>query len=819
MNITLDTYLKELLDIGLISVRTFNSLSNAGILDIKSILDFIEYKENAVLNLDTLLTLRNFGAKCQFEIKELLLPLLNKSENLISDVEYEKNTGGLHFMYKPGVSLSDILQKHWEVMVSSDEKVNKIVASKFKSYKELYRIVISKNVEQLLSIEGDSRDTTLAFRELVLLYLRMVYLDLKKSNVPTIKKISYIFNTTITFLSTRIDSAPCVPFNKNDLSEYHTSYIQIKYEKLCNSLLSTRALNVVNINFPNFIDFIEVYDQSQDIYKKTDIRGLGKNTMVELLNLSIKLKEVILHVNRLSREEGKLMHIEETFPFLSGSQIDFVFDYWRQHNAYPCFYIAYYFIRHSEKTDLNAYSLLFGFIDKYQRNHKEVAQILNMSPERIRQLVVGLKDCRKISCLKLKDWESYKNLNESTILNENSVEFLEIKEKERLNFNFHIFSRILYIVFDYEVEEISNTIIALNTKKIPDFKFNRSIKLLKNIINTKYSEDTVIPIENTVNYLPKIQQSIACDIMYYVAKEFYNCNIINKRTLLIKKNFVDLFKELYDIINEVGKPISINDLFEIFKSKHPTHKFTDPQSIKPYLYKNPFVRSIGNSARYALVNWEHVFFGNIRAMVLDILDKSPEPVHIENIFDKVQENFPKTTIRSVLSTCQSVAIPFNEGYYGLETKEYSKDFIEKTFQKRYAFATRLRMYKEFVNTYHRFPTSVGAEQESSLHRWLYNIQHDILDITEEQRQELNEMLLSYENSGYPRTAAENKFLQKCNDFKDYVNNNYALPTYNDGEELFFWIRRSKDNFVSYTDQRKAYLIELLNYLYSLGFCI
>lgn len=121
--------------------------------------------------------------------------------------------------------------------------------------------------------------------------------------------------------------------------------------------------------------------------------------------------------------------------------------------------------------------------------------------------------------------------------------------------------------------------------------------------------------------------------------------------------------------------------------------------------------------------------------------------------------------------------------------------------------------------YHRFPSYNGSEEEASLMRWLYNATNDVLVLTEEQKLLLDATMKQYDELGYPRSATEYEFLTKCLDVKDYIRQHHTLPTNKEAPELYAWLRRSRDNYDSFTDKRRQYMTDLLNYVLSFGFCI
>ena len=139
--------------------------------------------------------------------------------------------------------------------------------------------------------------------------------------------------------------------------------------------------------------------------------------------------------------------------------------------------------------------------------------------------------------------------------------------------------------------------------------------------------------------------------------------------------------------------------------------------------------------------------------------------------------------------------------------------------QHYRFEERLQMLKDFIETHHRFPYYNGNEQEASQKRWYYNVTAGVQPITDEQQAQLDEMVRHYDELGIPRSATEAEFLVKCRKLKKYISRKHALPLNSKSPELYSWLRRSLDNYESYTDKRRQYMTDLLNHILSLGFNI
>ena len=198
------------------------------------------------------------------------------------------------------------------------------------------------------------------------------------------------------------------------------------------------------------------------------------------------------------------------------------------------------------------------------------------------------------------------------------------------------------------------------------------------------------------------------------------------------------------------------------------------------MYKHNHIKAVGKTSCYALDSWEGVYFGSIRDLLVDLLRSSDLPLHIDCLYEGVSEYYPNTTKASVAATMEDENlqrfVEFEGGYFGLTSKDYPAEFVAAASVQRYHFEDRLQMFKDFVETYHRFPSYNGSDHEASLMRWLYNVTNGVIVMTEEQKKLLEDMLIHYDKLGYPRSATEYEFLIKCQDVKEYIRQYHTLPT-------------------------------------------
>lgn len=388
--------------------------------------------------------------------------------------------------------------------------------------------------------------------------------------------------------------------------------------------------------------------------------------------------------------------------------------------------------------------------------------------------------------------------------------------------SFDVFASLLVLVADFKIEEVDGHSILINNK-YHELKFTDCIDTLFSIIDGKYPTDTFVPLETILFTVPNQYKSSTKELITHIASDIFKVHITEDGRLFLPQNYIDIPEELYDILSKKGEPMHVEDIFKEFKMRYPDHKYSDASQIKSFLYKHKHIKAIGKTSCYALDYWEGIYFGSIRDLLIDLLEGSSLPLHIDNLYDGVTEHYPNTTKASIAATMEDEDlqrfVEFEGNYFGLTSKDYPAEYVVASSVQRYRFEVRFEMLKNFIEMYHRFPSYNGSEEEASLMRWLYNATNDVLVLTEEQKLLLDATMKQYDELGYPRSATEYEFLTKCLDVKDYIRQHHTLPTNKEAPELYAWLRRSRDNYDSFTDKRRQYMTDLLNHVLSLGFCI
>lgn len=809
MRIYLDTTIQELFDGKQISARTYNCLRYAGMVTLEDVQNYAETPEE-------LLKLRNFGRKSYTEIEPLLREV--QPEKKIQKSELPKAVFAL-----VDDTIGEILKDAYKTLFTEDNDVTRFFKVCYPTVEDLHSKVIEIG-NNLLEIHREfSIEENVEIRRMFARYLQEAtskMIDRQDIDNDTFRQ----YKLTLAELQSKIEDFSYLDKVEYIISPTVKNLIQSVYEQLCERHLSIRARHFVERYIPRFEILVPYFDADLLEYKKLCPLKKTSQTLNEIYKINKQLKEQFDNYWHMSDEEVQMALLRRDYPFLNSVERRFVREYSREYGAKPLFFLLYNYIRLSEERSNKIFCLLYGIFDGKERTMNELAEVMGLTRERIRQIVTKKLEVHGTELLMSNNLDNYAPLLTLPFITAESMEYLTLREREHLNYDFRVFARLLQLVGNYETEIVGGVTVAINRNALPSVKMSNCIDSLRSIVSSRYTKDTQIEISACLHEMPEHEKAESCKLMIYIAREGLGLEIVDNKRVLVSKNYIDVAEDLYDILAQKGETMSIDKLFEAFKQQYPDHKYTESDQIRPYLFRHPNIKSIGNTSCYGLDSWKHVFYGTIRDILVEQLEQSDEPLHIEQLFNAVLEHYPNTTVQSLAWSMADDYlgrfVHFNDGYYGLSKKEYDESYEEYSAERQtYRFSERFVDFRKFVADYNRYPVSSNGEHEASLYRWMYNVQNNVLDITDEQQKQLEDAIKKDELEYVPRNATENEFRNKCRDYKAYINSHYALPSVSTEPELYGWMIRSKANYNSYVDHRRKYLTDLFNYILSLGFSI
>ena len=807
MEFNLDTTIKELLEHNIISVRTFNCLNTAGYETLGIILDNIETPVD-------LLKLPKFGRKSYTEVDTILNQMIREHKAVVPG-QKEARFAAL------GEKVIGIITDAYKEVTAGDTEVKAYLQAAYPQPCDMHELVMGEIDNMLVVVEEYTLNENLEIRHSYKKYIELVLSKMEYAQKAE-NAIYVEYKRKSLNLAIKMENFSYEQISKYFLSPIARDYLEKSYQAQLESSLSVRSKNFAAKFIPHFADLIKYADEPLASYRNICPGQSMMKTLTEIFQFNQKFRREFDRVSKLTDDEIQTEFLKRAYPFLMNRQRQFVFDFIKEHNHAPLFFLMYHYLRLSENRSNKIYCLLNGIFDGKKRTYFEIADAMNLSRERVRQIVYGTIEVQESALANNDGWDYYNELFDLPFIYEKTEGYVRLKEVEHLPADFEVFASLVKLKADFKAEDVEGHTILMNNK-YSDLKLTDCLDTLFSIIDAKYSADTYVPIDCVLFTVPEHLRPAMKELVKYITTEIYKVQITEDEKLYLPQNYIDIAEELYDILAKKGEPMHVEDIFKEFKTRYPDHKFTDPLQIKSYLFKHKHIKAVGKTSCYALDSWEGIYFGSIRDLLVDLLSDSDVPLHIDNLYDGVTEHYPKTTKASIAATMEDENfqrfIEFEGSYFGLTSKEYPAEFVPASSVQRYSFEDRFQMFKDFIETYRRFPSYNGGDKEASLMRWYYNVTTEVLSMTDEQRAMFNDTLKRYDELGIPRYATESEFLLKCQDVKDYIRQHHTLPTNKEAPELYAWLRRSRDNYDSFTDKRRQYLTDLLNYVLSFGFSI
>ncbi len=807
MEFNLDTTIKELLEHNIISVRTFNCLNTAGYETLGIILDNIETPVD-------LLKLPKFGRKSYTEVDTILNQMIREHKAVVPG-QKEARFAAL------GEKVIGIITDAYKEVTAGDTEVKAYLQAAYPQPCDMHELVMGEIDNMLVVVEEYTLNENIEIRHSYKKYIELVLGKMEYAQEAE-NAIYVEYKRKSLNLAIKMEIFSYEQISKYFLSPITRDYLEKTYQEQLESSLSVRSKNFAARFLPHFSDLIKYAEEPLASYRSICPGQSMMKTLTEIFQFNQRFRREFDRVSKLSDDEIQTEFLKHDYPYLVSRQRQFVFDFIKENNHAPLFFLMLQYLRLSENRSNKIYCLLHGIFDGKKRTYYEIADAMNLSRERVRQIVYGTIEVQESALANNDGWDYYNELFDLPFIYERTEGYVRLKEVEHLPADFEVFASLVKLKADFKAEDVEGHTILMNNK-YSDLKLIDCLDTLFSIIDAKYSADTYVPIDCVLFTVPEHLRPAMKELVKYITTEIYKVQITEDEKLYLPQNYIDIAEELYDILAKKGEPMHVEDIFKEFKTRYPDHKFTDPLQIKSYLFKHKHIKAVGKTSCYALDSWEGVYFGSIRDLLVDLLSDSDVPLHIDNLYDGVTEHYPNTTKASVAATMEDENfqrfIEFEGSYFGLTSKEYSADFVPASSVQRYSFEDRFQMFKDFIETYRRFPSYNGGDKEASLMRWYYNVTTGVLSMTDEQRTMLNDALRRYDELGIPRYATESEFLLKCQDVKDYIRQHHTLPTNKEAPELYAWLRRSRDNYDSFTDKRRQYLTDLLNYVLSFGFSI
>ncbi|MCQ2290566.1 MAG: hypothetical protein MJZ63_04750, partial [Muribaculaceae bacterium] len=506
------------------------------------------------------------------------------------------------------------------------------------------------------------------------------------------------------------------------------------------------------------------------------------------------------------------LEIKYLFPFVADESFSFVKEFKEKYRHYPMFFILNQFLINTKDRELDIFSMRYA-LGKFTEptSIDNIADEFDLSRERVRQLLVKSVQQKLSVITESEQWINYHS-HKVAYLDKNSELFTEVLDSENLNISFYAFAKIYSMIFDYKYATIENSEFLIENSYYQDII--DVINSLSEMRNKKHSEAISISFKD-----------LLCKRLY---DDKFFINIIKTNVLplleiefssneiFFEQNYIDIEKDVYDYLYSRGEPAHFDEICEYLRNKYSDTQISKT-SLRQKLITSKDIIPIGKTSTFKLSHWRNIFSGNIRDLIRNILDKSDVPLGIDELtvlVTNVFENTNKNSINASLLTCNDFA-QYDAGKWGLSNKTYAPEYILcDVSKKRQSFEERFSSYKEFVQEFQRLPYSSGIEEEEALYRWQRNVLLHLIDVTTEQKDQL--ICFIENNRHLPSNGNEVNFKRKCNEYLEFFESNYELPTRKTNSSLYYWFQKQKEVYSSYDDNRKVFFEHLLSELSSYG---
>lgn len=484
------------------------------------------------------------------------------------------------------------------------------------------------------------------------------------------------------------------PQEELSVSPAADSFLQRVYNDMYHDLQPVRLMNFCGRYLSDYHKIVPFFDLAIHEYaSKAPHQYVTKHLDAFYYFVQI-FREKFNEYSQMDEHQILLATLKYDYSFMTDEQILLMARHIEAYGFKPMFLILYQYMIVSKDYRNKMYCNRYGLADGNQHSLLELAQEYQLTRERVRQIVIGDLEVHKTELICDEDWRK-EDVLDLPYLTEDMPAFKHCKEREGLNISFDVFARLLEIAGRYTVALVNGVLVAYDGKKCDP---------------------------NTLS-IAECQEE--------------------------KSHRMNVSDELCKILEENGKPLSLDEIQRLFIEKYPEHKVLSSDSMRRYLYTHPKIKAVGKSSTYGLIDWTNVYYGSKIDLLYDILNATDEPLLIDDILVRVKLHYPDTSKNSIATTMQSDPqsrfVQFAKNYYGLRAKLdlYQGDHkVLNDERRRFSFEEKLEEYKHYVEAHHERPRYNTNE---TLARWFY-VQEKFYAQLSETRKKSFEDLLSFLSS-------------------------------------------------------------------------
>lgn len=594
------------------------------------------------------------------------------------------------------------------------------------------------------------------------------------------------------------------------------------------SSLSNRSQNAIKLHLQN--DFKiknfsrRILDANLDI---ANLKNVGKKSIPELemyINIAREFFNEILSTqdeNQLTVLKNQFL-IQRTFSLghvptkiLESESIFLLADFLLGRNAF-----------YDKKETVILCKSLNVYGDKEETSLEDIARLLNLSRERVRQI---RKKCLDDLFAK---FHFLKNFNDDLYSNyaiEEDAKFIFVDNelKSRVNkvgqSNFSN-NFITYILYTYRAEfyDLIGNVEDVLQKNFINHRTRhnwRSFYLVDKKISEIFNfhdllDDLCLRVEEritetyTFNFKSYLSKFLAdgelerleevMPIAEKVVFEELNIIVDLEDNISFERNTSKLaFEYALEALEQLGEPSTVSEIVATVRHLHPNYD-TDEPKIRTAMKRIHGFVPIGRRSIFGLKKWEKELDnfkgGTIRTISKEYLLSFEEPVHKKEIARHVKRFRPKTNANSIYNNLyvdESRTFVFFENYLiGLFSKKYPDKYklLRKTAPpSKRTWEESFETLENFIHENGRLPYSSGCpEAEQKLYRWL-SVQKGKAKrnkLEESQKKVVQSIIGRFEDEkGRRRTNSKERY----EELKDFIIENSRLPSaIKNGEQSLYY---------------------------------
>ena len=405
--------------------------------------------------------------------------------------------------------------------------------------------------------------------------------------------------------------------------------------------------------------------------KLLEIRSWGPTYQTIFLFLA-ELKETLYWYESIDGDELGNTVVANKYRYLTEEQVGFVADFYRQYGYYPMFFLLRERLATTKERVERIFAMATGLCDGCPKNLAEIGKEMECSRERVRQLMVlAPKDL-----FKDRGWMHYQ-LGNTLVVSEVDDLFLNVVDREKVDVPFESFALVCTEGFPMKMAKVNDLRFLVNNR-LNVSVINKVCGEVGRQSRRIRAEIGFIRLDDLLSDVPDDKKGVYMEALPVIIAKAFGLPVDETGNVVLPPNGVDVVYELTEILRGKGRPMSMKELYAELIKRCPDVGHKSFEHVRGKVLRSEAIVPIGKSSRYTLAEWDNVYRGSIRDLVVDILKKSKAPMHINEIMEKVLPAFPYTNKGSVTSSLGSDKERFvlcGNGYYGLRGRKYRGESV------------------------------------------------------------------------------------------------------------------------------------------------